>query len=189
MKLAMFSDEDVADLGLHRFLQSALPGGTVQAMKAHLGVLPAPDRALRHDRKKRLIDDVTILNVKCTPSDDTSAASDIAPPAIGTILCPLPPPQPPMTSEETPAALSMAVAAFSSRRKHHDRAFYQKKACLAGITASLVDDTTTPRHGLMTLATAASAISPPDPWVINANGTIRTPCARRLRRAAWLSQL
>jgi hypothetical protein len=31
----------------------------------------------------------------------------------------------------------------------------------------------------MMLATAASAISPPDPWAINANGTIRMPCARR----------
>jgi hypothetical protein len=43
-KLAMFSDKDVANLGLRRFLQRALPGGTVQAMKAHLGVPPAPDR-------------------------------------------------------------------------------------------------------------------------------------------------
>ncbi len=41
MKLAMFSDEDIAELGLRRFLQRALPGGTVNAMKAHLaGLLP-----------------------------------------------------------------------------------------------------------------------------------------------------
>jgi hypothetical protein len=42
MKLAMFSDEDIADLGLRRFLQRALPGGTVKAMKAHLGAFLPP---------------------------------------------------------------------------------------------------------------------------------------------------
>jgi len=51
MKLANFSDEDIADLALRRFLQRALPGGTVKAMKAHLGDYllppkpPPPDRA------------------------------------------------------------------------------------------------------------------------------------------------
>ena len=32
MKLAMFSDEDIADLGLRRFLQRALPGGMVRCV-------------------------------------------------------------------------------------------------------------------------------------------------------------
>ncbi len=59
----------------------------------------------------------------------------------------------------------------------------KKKAHLAGIPPSLLDDTTTPRHGLMTLATAASAISPTDPWAINANGTIQTLCARRAAKS------
>jgi hypothetical protein len=49
----MFSDKDIADLGLRRFLQRALPGGTVQAMKAHLaGVPPAPDCNQRHTNAK-----------------------------------------------------------------------------------------------------------------------------------------
>jgi hypothetical protein len=43
MKLAMFSNEDIADLGLRRFLQRALPGGTVKAMKVHLGAFLLPD--------------------------------------------------------------------------------------------------------------------------------------------------
>ena len=58
-----------------------------------------------------------------------------------------------------------------------------KKECLAGITSSLLDDTTTPHHGLLTLATAASAISPPDPWAINANHNIQPPCARRAAKS------
>ncbi len=65
----------------------------------------------------------------------------------------------------------------------------KKKAHLAGITPSLVDDTTTPRHGLMTLATAASAISPPDPWVIMPTAPSERRVQEGLRRAAWLSRL
>jgi hypothetical protein len=49
MKLANFSDEDIADLSLRCFLQRSLPGGTIKAMTAHLvGLLPLkpppPDR-------------------------------------------------------------------------------------------------------------------------------------------------
>jgi hypothetical protein len=153
MKLAMFSDEDIADLGLRHFLQRALPGRTVNAMKAHLaGLLPPqpPPPDCNNWCKKRSVDDVTILNIECTPSVDTTATSGVAPPAIGTTVCPLPPQ--PMTNEETPAALSMAVVAIS-RCKHHDHAYYKKKAHLAGIPPSLLDDTTTPCHGLMMLAT------------------------------------
>jgi hypothetical protein len=41
MKLANFSDKDIADLSLRRSLQRSLPGGTIKAMKAHLvGLLP-----------------------------------------------------------------------------------------------------------------------------------------------------
>ncbi len=43
MKLAMFSNEDITDLGLRCFLQHALPGGTVKAMKVHLGAFLPPD--------------------------------------------------------------------------------------------------------------------------------------------------
>jgi hypothetical protein len=127
MRMAKFLDDDIADLSLRRFLQRALPGGTVNAMKAHLTglLLPQPPPSDCNNRhKKRLIDNVTILNNKCTPSVDMTAASDVAPPAIGTTLSPLPPQ--PNTNEEMPAALSMAVEAVS-RCKHQDHAYYLKK--------------------------------------------------------------
>jgi hypothetical protein len=52
MKLAMFSNKDIADLELRRFLQRALPGGTVKAMKVHLGafLLPKPPPPSHHDQ-------------------------------------------------------------------------------------------------------------------------------------------
>ncbi len=43
MLLARFSDEEVANLSLHRFIQQSLPGKTLKGLKAHvLGPLPPP---------------------------------------------------------------------------------------------------------------------------------------------------
>ncbi len=75
MKLAMFSDQDIADLGLRRFLQHALPGGTVKAMKAHLGAFlpPKPPPPSRHDRcQKQLVDELVAASLKAAtePVDD-----------------------------------------------------------------------------------------------------------------------
>ncbi len=67
MKLAMFSDKDIADLGLRRFLQRALPGGTVKAMKVHLGAFlpPEPPPTSCHDRcQKRLVDELVAASSK-----------------------------------------------------------------------------------------------------------------------------
>ena len=59
MKLAKFTKDDVADLGLRHFLQCALPGGTVNAMKAHVAqLLPLQPRRNQHPT----LDD-TIANV------------------------------------------------------------------------------------------------------------------------------
>jgi hypothetical protein len=75
MKLAMFSDEDIADLGLRRFLQRVLPGGTVKAMKAHLGAFlpPKPSPPSRHDRcQKWSVDELVAASLKAAtePVDD-----------------------------------------------------------------------------------------------------------------------
>ncbi len=75
MKLAMFSDEDITDLGLRRFLQHPLPGGTVKAMKAHLGAFlpPEPPPPSRHDRcQKRSVDELVAASLKAAtkPVDD-----------------------------------------------------------------------------------------------------------------------
>jgi hypothetical protein len=70
MKLANFSDEDIADLSLRHFLQHFLPGGRIKAMKVHLVglLLPKPPPPDRHNQcQKRLVDD-SIVNIKRTPS-------------------------------------------------------------------------------------------------------------------------
>jgi hypothetical protein len=75
MKLAMFSDEDITDLGLRYFLQRALPGGSVKAMKAHLGAFlpPEPPPPSRHDRCQKLsVDELVAASLKAAtePVDD-----------------------------------------------------------------------------------------------------------------------
>ncbi len=88
MKLAMFSDEDIADLGLRRFLQRAFPGGTVQAMKAHLaGVPPGPDRDQRHDQRKKQSVDETVLvtDLQSTTMDQLVAAAAKEPTTRGSL--------------------------------------------------------------------------------------------------------
>jgi hypothetical protein len=75
MKLAMFSNEDIADLGLRRFLQRALPGGTVKATNVHLDafLLPAPLPPSCHDQcQKRSVDELVAASSKAAtePVDD-----------------------------------------------------------------------------------------------------------------------
>jgi hypothetical protein len=79
MKLAMFSDKDIADTSLRRFLQCALPGGTVKAMKAHLGDLlpPNPPPPDRHDRQqKRSVDDLLSMATEPAVNDLLSNKMD-----------------------------------------------------------------------------------------------------------------
>ncbi len=75
MKLVLFSDEDIADLRLRRFLQRALPGGRVKVMKVHLGafLLPEPLPPSRHDQcQKRSVDELVAASLKAAtkPVDD-----------------------------------------------------------------------------------------------------------------------
>jgi hypothetical protein len=54
MQLSNFSEEDIADLSLQRFLQRALLGRTIKAMKAHLvGILPPKPPSYQRQRQKR----------------------------------------------------------------------------------------------------------------------------------------
>jgi hypothetical protein len=116
MKLAMFSDKDIADLGLRRFLQRALPGGTVQAMKAQLaGVPPATDRDQRHDqRKKRSVDEtVLVTDLLSTTMDQLVATAAKEPTTRGSPPTMATPPSQTTTSSSS----SSSAAAMKRKRK------------------------------------------------------------------------
>jgi hypothetical protein len=128
MKLAMFSDKDIANLGLRRFLQCALPGGTVQAMKAHLAGVPlAPDRDQRHDqRKKRSVDKtVSVTDLLSTTMDQLVAAAAKEPTTRGS-------PQTMATPSQTTTSSSLSPSSSSSamkrkRKQIRNRLYYSKK--------------------------------------------------------------
>ena len=51
MKQANFTKEDIADVALRRFLQSALPGRLIKGLKTYIsGLLPPPPRHNPHQK-------------------------------------------------------------------------------------------------------------------------------------------
>jgi hypothetical protein len=63
MKQAKFTKEDIADVALRRFLQRALPGGSIKGLKAYIsGLLPPPPRHNPHP--ERLVADAIVNNVE-----------------------------------------------------------------------------------------------------------------------------
>jgi len=77
MKQAKFTEEDIADLQMRRFLQRALPGGSIKGLKAYIAGLlpPPPDR-----RQPSTSDCVSKLqgqapNKKCRRGEDLHSKS------------------------------------------------------------------------------------------------------------------
>ncbi len=63
MKQAKFTKEDIANVHLRRFLQHALPGGSIKGFKAYIaGLLLPPPRHNPHP--ERLVDDPIVNNVE-----------------------------------------------------------------------------------------------------------------------------
>ena len=63
MRSAQFTKEDIANRTMRRFLQRALPGRSIQGLKAYVAglLLPQP----RHNRRPtRLVDDAIVNNVE-----------------------------------------------------------------------------------------------------------------------------
>ena len=60
MRSAKFTEEDIANLAMRRLLQRALPGGSIQGLKAYVAGLLSPQP--RHDRRPtRLVDKNAII--------------------------------------------------------------------------------------------------------------------------------
>ena len=63
MRQATFTEEDIANVHLRRFLQRALPGGSIKGFKAYIAGLLLPQPC--HDRgPTRLVDDAIVNNVE-----------------------------------------------------------------------------------------------------------------------------
>ncbi len=63
MRSAKFTEEDIANLTMWRFLQRALPSGLIQGLKAYVAGLLSPQP--RHNRcPTQLVDDAIVNNVE-----------------------------------------------------------------------------------------------------------------------------
>ena len=74
IRSAKYTEEDIADLRMQRFLQRALPGGSIKGLKAYVAGL-LPPQPHHNQRPMRLFDnaaivaifDATIVHVERTP--------------------------------------------------------------------------------------------------------------------------
>jgi hypothetical protein len=127
MILARFSNNEVADLSLHRFIQQSLPGKTLKGLKAHkLGpLLPPPPQPDCGERLcNRAIDD------KAVRIEEGSHAAGIG--ACERAILATPSPLPPLPlalarPQGWPPSLVSTSTAAVKKRKSWDRTYYLKK--------------------------------------------------------------
>ena len=113
MRSAKFTEEDIANLTMRRFLQRALPGGSIQGLKAYVAglLLPQP----RHNRRPtRLVDDAIVNNVE---ADIVHIGEDSnTPVTVNSIV-----------NVKPRTAVSSAAKALASKRKLPNMRYYKNK--------------------------------------------------------------
>jgi hypothetical protein len=153
MRSAMFTEEDIPDLRMRRFLQHALPGGLIKGLKAYIaGLLPLPvdpaataappeEVAYRHKRKPP----------PHLPIDPAATA----PPLKEVVID---------SGETVLSSLSPGTAATvrKEKRKQWNHTFYKnKKKKMVGLFTSPVSM---------------------DPWAVSSSRKVRTPAAKKMAK-------
>ncbi len=198
MLLARFSNKEVANLSLRRFIQQFLPGKTLKGLKVHvLGTLPPPPP--QPDRGERLCNHAIDDKAVRIKEGSHAAGIDACERAILATPSPLPPlPLALARPQGQPPSLVSTSMAAVKKWKSWNRAYYLKKklrvlevelAAAAVITPVSVA-VATPAAGAATAAdpaaaaasSAATAIASAgaaaaDPWSVDTDGNVRTPAA------------
>ena len=86
MRSAKYTEEDIADLRMRRFLQRALPGGSIKGLKAYVAGL-LPPQPHHNQRPMRSVDnaaivanfDAAIVHVERTPPVTVNAVVNVEP--------------------------------------------------------------------------------------------------------------
>ncbi len=204
MLLARFSNKEVANLSLHRFIQQSLPGKTLKGLKAHvLGPLPPPPP--QPDRGERLRNHA--INDKAVRIKEGSHAAGIGAceRVILVTLSPLPPlPLALARPQGQPPSLVSKSTAAVKKQKSWDRAYYlKKKLCvlkveLAAATAVIAPAsiavaapaaiaTAAANPAAVTAsstaaATASADAAAADPWSVDTNGNLRMPAVQKMMK-------
>jgi hypothetical protein len=114
MRSAKFTEEDIPNLTMRRFLQRALPGGSIQGLKAYVAGLLLPQPC--HDRRPtRLVDDAIINNVE---ADIVHVEDSNSPVTVNSVV----------NVEPRTSAVSSAVKAVDKRKVRNMKYYKNKKA-------------------------------------------------------------
>jgi len=206
MKLTNFSIEEDADRSLRPFIMQSLPGKTMKGLKAHvLGSLPPPPP--RPGRAKQLgIHAINVEGTRVVEPGSRACGLVVTPSPLLPRPPPVAMHQRRPSSSDAltvSAAVTMAMSTIAAnKRKSWNRAYNLKKklrllnfepdaAATAIATAAALTATTNPTGVATTDSVAAVAeitdglsiivnvAAAADPWILNADGTIRTPSAPR----------
>jgi hypothetical protein len=184
MKHAKFTEEDIANLQMRRFLQRALPGGSIKGLKAYIaGLLPPPP-----DRRQR-----KPPTTFASPKDKVADRHQRKPPPH----LPIDPAATAAPSEEVTfidsgeavlSSLSPGTAATKRKvkRKRWDRNYYINKTNkrMVGLPSPAVTTTTMMTTTTTSTTTSMTTAAAPDidTWAVSSSGKLRTPAARKMAK-------
>ena len=183
MRQATFTEEDIADLPLRRFLQRALPGGLIKGLKAYIA-------RQRSKHPPHLPVDPAAAHPRPSMTRQYLAASTKT----------VPPEEVTIDAGATMVLSSLLPGTATKRkkdRKRWDRMVYQNKknkmiglfslpAVMITMTTQTMTTQTMPKTTtmtkMMTKAMTMTALCSNDHWALKANGTMRTPLAQRIAK-------
>jgi hypothetical protein len=153
MRSAMFTKEDITDLRMRRFLQRALPGGSIKGLKAYIaGLLPLPvDPAATAAPPE----EVAYRHKRTPPPHFPVDPAATAPPLKEVIID---------SGETVLSLLSPGTAATVCKDKHKqwNHTFYKnKKKKMVGLFTSPVSM---------------------DPWAVTSSGKVHMPTAKKMAK-------
>ena len=169
---------------MRRFLQRALPGGSIKGLKAYIAGLipPPPDRRQRKPPMTAASPEEKVAHChqrKPPPHLPVDPAATAAPSEEVTVID---------SGETVLSSLSPGSAATKRKvkRKRWDRNFYinKKNKRMVGLpspavmTTTMMTTTTTSTTTSMTTAAAPDM----DPWAVSSTGKVRTPTARKMAK-------
>jgi len=191
MRKAEFPEEDITDLLLRRFLQGALPGGSIKGLKAYIARQRKPpphlpvDPAAAHPRSP-----MTQQYLAVSTKTATAAAATVPPAAVATV----PPEVVIIHAGATTVLLSLlpgtATKCKKDRKRWNCTSYQRKKNKMRGLFLTTTTTTTMMTTQTLTLTmtmtmtqtTTTTTLCLDDHWVLNANGTMRTPLAQRVTK-------
>jgi hypothetical protein len=200
MRMAEFTEEDITNLRIWRFLQRSLPGGSIKGLKAYVARLllpPQPQPPAAHPRPKV---------ARAAPSDEVVTTAGTALSSLSPAAHPqqkaarAAPPEEVVTNAGTVlSSLLLGTARKAKRKCWNSNHYHTKKNKLRGlllpVVPTITTTTTTTTTTMMTemvmpilttmtstTATTTAMMAAPPCWLVGAFGSVRTSGAAKMAR-------